>query len=355
MWHAVTRWTRAHILTAASAVVVVAGAATAAVLLTGNGTPAPHRPVRPLPSPTAATFQPVAVRHRLLSPYTGEPIKSLRPVLAVKIDNIVYARPQTGINSADIVYVLPVEGGLTRFLTIFSSHVPPVIGPVRSARQDDLELLHQFGRPGFAFSGAQPELLPVVERSHIVNLYAGVVNGYFRNYSRVAPYNLFAQSKVLLSEAKHASKAHNIGFTFGRAPASGYRLKSKTVTYPAASYTFKWSPSRRRWLVWIDGQRAMTTEGKQMDPTTVVIQYTNVITSVFKEEGLRPPYAETVGHGTVLVLRNGRAYKGHWSRPGQYRGTTFTTEGGQPLNFAPGQVWVVLTAKNKAGFNNERQ
>ena len=127
------------------------------------------------------------------------------------------------------------------------------------------------------------------------------------------------------------------------------------MTYPAASYRFTWSSSRKRWLVWIDGSRAMTSAGKQMDPTTVVIQYTNVITSVFREEGLRPPYAETVGHGSVLVLRNGRAYRGRWSRPGQYRGTTFTTDGGLPLHFAPGQVWVVLTAKNKAGFNNERQ
>jgi Protein of unknown function (DUF3048) N-terminal domain/Protein of unknown function (DUF3048) C-terminal domain len=349
------RWTRTHLLTAAAAVVVVAGAGTAAALLTGNAAPVHHKPVRALAPANPVTFQPVASRHRLLSPFTGEPVKSLRRVLAVKIDNIVYARPQTGINSADIVYVLPVEGGLTRFLAIFSSHVPPVIGPVRSSRQDDLELLHQFGRPGFAFSGAQPELLPVVERAHIVNLYAGVVNGYFRDNSRIAPYNLFAESKVLLAESKHASKAHNIGFTFGAAPANGYRLKSKTVTYPSASYRFTWSPSRKRWLVWIDGSRAMTTSGKQMDPTTVVIQYTNVITSVFREEGLRPPYAETVGHGSVLVLRNGRACKGHWSRSGQYRGTTFTTDSGQPLNFAPGQVWVVLTAKNSAGFNNERQ
>jgi Protein of unknown function (DUF3048) N-terminal domain/Protein of unknown function (DUF3048) C-terminal domain len=349
------RWTRAHILTAAAAVVVVAGAATAAVLLTGNGTPARHRPLPPIPSPTAVTFRPVAARHRLLSPFTGEPIKSLRAVLAVKIDNIVYARPQTGINSADIVYVFPVEGGLTRFMAIFSSHVPPVIGPVRSSREEDLGLLHQFGRPAFAFSGAQPELLPVVERSHIVDLYAGRVSGYFRNYNRMAPYNLFAESKVLLSEAKQASKAHNIGFTFGPAPAGGRPLKSVTVTYPSASYTFRWSPSHKRWLVWIDGSRAMTTEGKQMDSATVVIQYTRVTTSVFRELGLRPPYAETIGHGTALVLRNGRAYKGHWSRAGRYLGTHFTTAGGRPLNFTPGQVWIVLTAASKASYHNESQ
>ena len=66
---------------------------------------------------------------QLLSPFTGEPVPSLNRVLAVKIDNIVYARPQTGLTHADIVYVLPVEGGLSRFLAVFSSHYPPVIGP----------------------------------------------------------------------------------------------------------------------------------------------------------------------------------------------------------------------------------
>ena len=92
---------------------------------------------------------------QLRSPFTGKPVPSLNRVLAVKIDNIVNARPQTGLTHADIVYVLPVEGGLSRFLAIFSSDYPRVIGPVRSAREDDLELLRQFavrlvrlGRPG---------------------------------------------------------------------------------------------------------------------------------------------------------------------------------------------------------------
>jgi hypothetical protein len=92
-----------------------------------NSSPSPEH--KPPVTPT---------RHVLPSPFTGEPVKSLGPVLAVKIDNIMFARPQTGITSADIVYVLPVEGGLSRFLAIFSSHDPPVVGPVRSARQDDL-------------------------------------------------------------------------------------------------------------------------------------------------------------------------------------------------------------------------
>src|SRR5215470_5265002 len=78
------------------------------------------------------------------SPLTGEPVTGRRPVLALKIDNIVFARPQTGLTQADLVYLLPVEGGLSRILAVFSARFPPVIGPVRSAREEDLQLLAQF-------------------------------------------------------------------------------------------------------------------------------------------------------------------------------------------------------------------
>jgi hypothetical protein len=307
------------------------------------------------PAPAAAA--PMArVRGPLLSPFTGEPVKSLGPVLAVKIDNIVYARPQTGLNYADIIYVLPVEGGLSRFMAIFSSHIPPVVGPVRSTRQDDIALLRQFGRPAFAFSGAQPQLLPVVEGARIVNLYVGRhPAGYFRSSSRIAPYNLYAHTSTLLKEARSASKAHSIGFTFGPAPRGGRRVASESVSYPDASFRFTWYQPRKDWLVWIDGARGETIEGRQLAPSTVVIQYTTVSTSVFKEEGLRPPYAQTVGHGYALVLRDGHAYMARWSRPNWNVGTTFTTLNGQPMNFARGQVWVVLVGKNRASRANESQ
>jgi hypothetical protein len=334
---------------AAVAAAVVAAAALAAALIIVYESPAPkpaaHKLAAPAPSPSPRPTQ-------LVSPFTGEPIKSLGPVLAVKIDNIVYARPQTGLTRADIVYVLPVEGGLSRFLAIFSSHFPRVIGPVRSARQDDLQLLRQFGRPAFAFSGAQPQLLPVVEHARIVNLYDGVVGGYYRDDSRAAPYNLYADTRVLLREAGgRESRAHSIGFQFGPPPAGGRRTSSVSVSYPAASFRFTWSARRKHWLVWMDGARAASTEGPQLSAATVVIQHTVVRTSPFKEEGLRPPYAETTGHGWALVLRNGQAYRVRWSRPNADGGTTFTTLAGKPFAFARGQVWVVLVGNRRAESN----
>jgi hypothetical protein len=333
MWQIKTRVT-----VAASAIAAVAAVATGAALLTGARTPA-SAPPTPTPTPSA-THSPVP--KQLLSPFTGEPVKSLGPVLAIKIDNIVYARPQTGMKSADIVYVLPVEGGLTRFLAVFSSHFPPVIGPVRSTRKDDLELLGQFGRPAFAYSGAQGQLLHVVEHARIVDLYAGIAGGYYRNYQRIAPYNLYANTRTLLRESRGASTAHDIGFRFGPPPAGGQVTSSFTASYPAAKYLFTWSAARQRWLVSIDGTPAWTTDAGRLAPATVIIQHTIVRKSGYLEYGYPPPYAETMGHGTAVVLRNGMAYNVRWSRPTFNGGTTYTTMSGQPMTFAPGQVWIVL-------------
>ena len=291
----------------------------------------------------AATKAP-ADSHQLSSPFTGEPVASLGLVLAVKIDNLAAARPQTGLTAADIVYVLPVEGGLSRLLAVFSSHFPPVIGPVRSAREDDLELLGQFGRPAFAYSGAQPQLLPVVERARIVDLYAGRAGGYFRDPRRAAPHNLYAHTQKLLAEAPGASTAHDTGFRFGPAPAGGRPTASFSVSYPAASFMFRWSAADGRWLVSMDGRAASAAEGGQLSAPTVVIQYTKVRTSRFREQGARPPYAESAGTGTGVVLRGGEAYAIRWSRPDASGGTTFSTASGLPMTFARGPVWVVLAA-----------
>ena len=126
------RWSYRNIMIGTFAAAAAIGLAVALFVVL------PGRPAPPAPGRSS----------QLYSPFTGEPVTALGPVLAVKIDNLAPARPQTGLADADIVYVLPVEGGLSRFLAVFSSPVPPVIGPVRSAREDDLELLRQFGLLG---------------------------------------------------------------------------------------------------------------------------------------------------------------------------------------------------------------
>jgi hypothetical protein len=353
--HPVLRGHPRMIVGGGAAAVVVA----VSLILALGGSAAPvkpqalTRPPRP-PTPIVTATATPAVHHptQSLDPFTGEPVKALGRVLAVKIDNIVTARPQTGLQSADLIYVIPVEGGLSRFMAVYSSHIPPVIGPVRSARQSDLDILRQFGRPAFAWSGATPHLVPFVERAPLVDLYALKVGGYYRISSRVAPENLYADPRTLLREAPHASKARDIGFRFGPLPAGGRVTASMTVRYPATTFTFRWSARARRWLVWMDGAPGMAAEGGQLGGSTVIIQYTRIATSRFEEYGGRPPYAISVGSGRAVILRNGRAFTVRWSRPNLNAGTTFTLPDGQRMMFARGQVWVMYAPDDHASYLN---
>lgn len=333
-------------LAAATLASVTAGCAS------GTGTAAAHAAATTRPGPSSSGTAAATARGPLLDPFTGEPVKALGPVLAVKVDNIVNARPQTGLRSADLIYVIPVEGGLTRFMAVYSSRVPAVVGPVRSARQSDLDLLAQFGRPAFAWSGATPHLVPFVERAPIVDLYALKVPGYYRSASRVAPYNLYANARQLVAEARGASAARDIGFRFGALPAGGTAAASYSVKFPSASYTFRWSARDKRWLTWMDGAPAATAGGGQLGGATVVIQYTQIATSRFEEYGGRPPYAKSTGSGRAVVLRDGRAYTVRWSRPSLGGGTTYTLPDGRRMLFAPGQVWVVLAPDSHQSYAN---
>lgn len=263
-------------------------------------------------------------------------------VLAVKIDNVRAARPHTGTDSADIVYAEQVEGGLSRLMAVYATRLPKVIGPVRSARESDLELLRQFDHPTLAFSGAQGKLMPLINKAPLDPQTPGTTSGaYYRGTGKPAPHNLYLRPDRLVPSAPGAD-ALTTGFTYGTAPAGGTRDTSETVRYPAATFRFTWSSSRERYLVTMDGTPTLTTAGKRLAPATVVVQYVKIRKSDFYDFlGNNTPYTETVGSGKAKVLRGGKAYDVDWKREKATDGTTFTTNGGDPVNFAKGQVWVV--------------
>ncbi len=336
-------WDRRSITLTAAGVAAAVALAVAGIVIATRGDTAGHLASAPKPPPSPSPSPSPSHQAPLRSPFTGERVSHLKRVLIAKIGNTFPERPATGLASADIVYLIPVEGGLSRIMAVFSSHYPRVIGPVRSAREDDLDLLRQFGRPAFAWSGAQPRLQRVVPHARIVNLFAGTTRGYFRSPDRVEPYNLYANTRTLLQQARHASVARDIGFRFGSPPPGGHHLKAKSVSFPAASFRFTWSPHRRRWLVSMDGAPATSVGAGRLSAPTVVIQRVVVGLSRFLEQGpMMPPDAHSVGSGTALVLRNGEAYHARWSRPSANGGTTFTSASGKPMTFARGPVWIVL-------------
>ncbi len=284
------------------------------------------------------------------SPLTGEPVRSGRPVLAVKVDNVSPARPQTGLGQADLVYLEQVEGGLTRLMAVYSSTLPARVGPVRSARQSDVELLAQFGRPGLAFSGANGTVDRLVRSAPVVDLEQNVdPAAYTRSLTRAAPHNLYADPRALISRGGSAiSPVRDIGFRFGARPAGmGTPTTRRTVRYPSATVSFRWSAAAKGWLVTLDGRPDVVTDtssaGGQLAPATVVVQDVSITSSDQHDVlGNTTPYTHTVGSGQAVVLRDGVAIPATWSRPDSTSGTTYTAADGQVVPFAPGQVWVVF-------------
>ena len=272
------------------------------------------------------------------------------PVLAVKIDDTSLARPQIGLEDADLVYIELVEGGLTRLAAIFSSVIPQNIGPVRSARISDIEILSQFGKVVFAYSGAQKLMYPVISSANLWDYGAQRSSPtiYTRDQTRPAPYNMVLRADLLLekvsNDEREVTQSKSPGWTFGERPVGGVAIDSAAVRWPASRYEVTWSISEKRWLLSNGGVADMAASGSQLGPTTFVIQNVEITNSIYRgASGTYTPYSQTVGTGTGYILRDGRSFKAMWSRPSAESGTKWTLADGNEIKFAPGSVWVALT------------
>lgn len=274
------------------------------------------------------------------------------PILAVKIDDTSAAYPQAGLEDADIIYIEQVEGGLTRLAAIFSSKLPEVIGPVRSARISDLEILEQFGRVAFAYSGAQRKLLPVIAEANLENLGAQRQSPkiYTTDPVRRPPTAMMLQAQKLMANVAEAQLpiaiSKPVGWSFGKKPDTGTAISSVKVSWPAHSYVANWSQVEKRWLLENKGRAKLSASGVHLGATTFVIQIVSITDSIYRDKGGGvTPYSLTIGTGKGFILRDGRAITATWSRPSGEQGTTWKTLAGEEIKFARGQVWIALTDK----------
>jgi len=274
------------------------------------------------------------------------------PVLVVKIDDTTQAHPQIGLEDADIVYIEQVEGGLTRLAAVFSSVIPKRIGPVRSARISDIEIMSQFGRVAFAYSGAQRKLLPVIAEANLQDLGAQRQSPtiFTTDPTRVQPYAMVLRADLLMQKIMddqyQIDSAKSVGFKFGELQEGGTNTSEAVMHWPAATYSATWSVEENRWMLSHNNSVNFANSGVVLGPTTLVIHMVSITPSEYGDKfGGVTPFSQTVGTGKAYVLRDGQRFVTTWSRASAEDGTTFSFADGTVMNFDPGQIWIALTDK----------
>mgnify|MGYP000017324373 FL=1 len=276
-----------------------------------------------------------------------------KQILVVKIDDTNAAHPQIGVEDADLVYVEQVEGGLTRLAAIYTSKLPPLIGPIRSARISDIELLAQFGRVGFAYSGAQSKMRPVIAEANLENLSAerNPPSIYGKDPNRIGPVDMILKPELLLERANANPKirietATASVFAFGDAPKGETNTAIAKIKWPSAKYELRWDSANEKWLIYFNEKPNMAANGEHLYADTAIIQIVSITPSIYGDKfGEITPFSKTTGSGKAVMLRDGFSYQISWQRNLETDVTTWKSEDGGVANFKPGRTWIFLTDK----------
>lgn len=316
----------------------------------GSGVKPSAEQQSPSASPTNSATPPPPPAPRLY-PLTGLPVTNAalasRPALSVKIDNIAPAMPQAGLNRADLVTDILVEGGLTRLMATFQSQDTSLIGPIRSARPVDADLLRELNGGIFAYSGAAPgEIAPSKAHSNALLIANDNVPQWFwRSSSRAAPHNVFSSTARLYKAGRTSGRkfvAPPQLFTYGAAPAGARSAKSVHLEFsPNTSSGWTWTGSN--YVRTQDGRADTLADGSRVNTNNIVIlSVTWRPTNIIDDAGNADPYVIVIGSGPAVVMRNGVAIVGHWVRPSYRVPMKLLDAAGHPIPLQPGRTWLEL-------------
>jgi Protein of unknown function (DUF3048) N-terminal domain/Protein of unknown function (DUF3048) C-terminal domain len=335
-------WSRAHTVVAATIgfVLVVGIGVAAALAAQDSGPPVPSAVISTATSASSPrpTNRRATPKLRPSDPLTGGAVSN-NPVIAAKVENIAAARPQVGLHAADIVFAQEVEGGQTRLIAVFHTKFPRRLGPVRSARTTDAQLLPMFGKPGLVYSGANRRVQRKIKSASIVP-----ITRTSRDSRRPAPHNVFVNLGAIAAST-HAGKARPIGWNFLRDderwaaadPARSARTRVGhdifSFEYGGGGYLVRWNGRR-----YVDGDTGKITKTDNV----VIMSVQNRPDGNRDVNGVPSVRSKTVGRGQVAIYRDGKKMTGSWQRASVSGPLQFRDEAGRDIALAPGKTWVSL-------------
>lgn len=311
---------------------------------------------------TTTTLRPVA-----LCPLTGTPapngVVPARPAIAMKVDNVQYgavtsppqfARPQSGLQDADIVFEEQVEGSITRYAAVFQCRQAPLVGDIRSARQIDIGILSQLDAPLVVHVGGIVPVIDNIDHSTLVNVDLGNYQNLQVNPpDRVPPYDDFTTTKAIWALFPHRTTPPPPIFTFSRSPVGGRAVSQVHLDWSITSDIYwRWDKATGTWMRFYDNsdgngppliQADLLQDGVQNQAQNVVVQVVHITYGPWLENyegGLEAQAKIADSSGRAYIFRNGKMIVGTWSHGPLTSPTVFTDAQHRVIPLAPGRTWV---------------
>ena len=294
-----------------------------------------------------------------MSPFTGKELppetwlKRPKRVIAFKIDNNIKARPQSGLQEADAVHEILVEGGMTRFLAFFYDNTSKYLGPIRSARPTDPTMVRPYGGT-LVVSGATAGLIPSIRELGVPVLEEQSSPVMFRISSRNAPHNLYADTELV------RQRIDDRGFYFlqpGPGPLYPFGLNQNNWNDGADKITIKYSEFTT--VIWkLDGDKYSRfivdnySDIKEATAHNFISQdgnYTDILKTetivviqgpLYKDKATTLPSVLTVGVGNTYVFNQGKYIEGTWRRGDITEPFVLTDINGNDIQVPPSTQWV---------------
>jgi hypothetical protein len=284
--------------------------------------------------------------------FTGLEVKigeENRRSVAAMIENSQAARPQIGLTSADIVYEAVTEGGITRFMAIYSTNYPAKAGPIRSARSYFIDWLSEYDSI-YVHAGGSPTAISRISQDAIKD-YPHSNDGTYVSEPKpgvASEHTLFANiSKIFQNGVakKGWSASHNFSswkFKKPDAPTGGGTI---TIDFSTAPFKVVWSfdLTSNKWLRTMAGlPHKDRLSGEQISANNVVV--------MIVQRSANPPYAktgkesewtmQTIGSGSASVFRDGIRIDGTWQKPSRTERTRFYSQTGEEIELSQGTTWI---------------
>ncbi len=308
----------------------------------------------PTPTPVLSQFEQDEKDGIIRSPLNGTAVSEeslTRRILGVKVDNHLEARPQSGIEKADLIFEIWVEG-LTRYLAFFQASDVEYIGPIRSMRPTDIALQNPFAA-SFVNSGGQDWVYELAWNSSV--RYFLEPEGTFRISDRYPPHNLYGDTVALrtLDDRGDYDEPLEALWNFGEMPEDATPATQISMTYPYEfSSSWYWNPVLNHYEKDTTGNPHyyLDSEGNAQRvsaDTLIVFEMDVYMTCYGCTSGRVVPVTVTTGSGPAWILAEGKVVSGTWSRETDTEWFSIQDENGSDLKVPPGRIWVTLARNDR--------